>query len=176
MGIKMIVLLVIVLVLGACLCLGGLAVLGLSGYPQPIQDLRDQRALHQLFELPDGLQLVAYAGYPSIVGFGQREGLTLRAVYQVPDRREQAVERWLEAQGFAPLPVPADTAELIRPYLHPDVLEISQGRYLCRTAGNNVLYARETRRCEQVASLNDVIYAAYDPQARRLSLEVSSGY
>ena len=57
-----------------------------------------------------------------------------------------------------------------------DILVVSSGLYLCRTAGNDVLHARKTRPYWEVGRLGDAILGVYDREARRLTLEVGSGY
>jgi hypothetical protein len=165
------------LVVGSSLCLGGLLFLGLFGYyPQPIRDRLDRRAMLRHFDLPAGLRLVEYDGFPPMVGLGQREGLHIRAVYQVPEKETEAFRHRLDENGWSPLPLPTETGAKIRPHVTADVLELSPGLYLCRTAGNDVLRARDTRPCSEVARLSDVIFGAFDPDSNRLYLQVSSGY
>jgi len=162
---------------GSLLCLGGALVAGLFGiYPQPIRDRLERRLLGRHFDLPSGLRLVEYDGYPAMVGFGQREGLHIRAVYRVPERKVEAFERRLDENGWLPLPVPAEIQDKVRPYVDGDTLALSSGLYLCRTAGNDVLHARETRPCAEVERLGDAILGVYDRGARRLTLQVGSGY
>jgi hypothetical protein len=162
---------------GGLLCLGGLMVGVLFGYyPQPIRGGLDRRLLRRHFDLPSGLRLVAYDGYPPMVGFGQREGLNIRAVYRVPERKAEVFKRRLNGDGWLPLPMPAELQDKIRPYVTDDTLALASGLYLCRTAGNDVLHARETHPCTEVARLSDVIFGAFDSDAHLLYLQVGSGY
>ena len=112
-----------------------------------VRDRLDRRLLRRHFDLPSGLRLAKYDGYPAIVGLGQREGLHIRAVYQVPERKAGAFERHLDENGWLPLPVPAEIQDKVCPYVADGTLAPSSGWYLCRTAGNDVLHARETRPC-----------------------------
>jgi hypothetical protein len=157
---------------GSLLCLGGL----FGYYPQPIRDRLDRRALRRHFDLPSGLRLIGYDGYPPMVGLGQREGLHIRSVYQVREKQEEAFIGRLVESGWSPLPIPGEIREKIRPYVAPDLLALSSGLYLCRTAGNDVLRARETRPCAEVAWPNDAIVGVYDRDTHRLYLHVGSGY
>ena len=153
-------------------CLGG----SLFGFPRPLQDYLDRRSMRQHFDLPAGLRLLEYEGYPAMVGLGQREGLNLRAVYQLPAHQAEDFEREAAEKGWSPLPVQAATRAKIRFWVAPDTLALDSGWYLCRTAGNDVLRARETRPCAAVDWPNDVIFGAYDAGTRRLHLQIGSGY
>jgi hypothetical protein len=162
---------------GLCLpCVGGLMIIGLLGQPYSIQDQLDQRALRRHFDLPSGLELVEYDGYPAEVGFGQREGLDIRAVYQLSDGEAEKLGRRFAEKGWSPLPIPADIQLRVRRYVAPDPLELTSGLYLCRTAGHNVLHAWITRPCAMVERQNDVILGVFDAETNRLHLQVSSGY
>jgi hypothetical protein len=153
-----------------------LVVTSLFGYPRPIQDRLDQRAMLRHFDLPTGLRLVEYEGYPAVVGFGQREGLNLRAVFQLTERQAENLERRLVQDGWLPLPVPAETRRKLQGYVDPSTLALSAGLYQCRTAGNDVLRARETRPCAEADWLNDAIFGVFDADTHRLHLQVGSGY
>jgi hypothetical protein len=162
---------------GSLLCVGGALAAGLFGiYPQPIRDALDRRLLLRHFDLPAGLRLVEYDGYPAMVGLGQREGLHIRAVYRMPERRAEAFEGHFLDRGWLPLPMPAETRDRIRPYVEGETLALSSGWYLCRTAGNDVLHARKIRPCAEVDRLGDAILGVYDRGSRRLTLQVGSGY
>ena len=162
---------------GVCLlCIGGLMVVGLFGHPYPTQDRLDQRSLRRHFDLPSDLRLVEYDGYPAEVGFGQREGLNIRAVYQLSEKQAGSFSRQSVEKGWSPLPIPADIRDRIRRYVAPGPLELSSGLYLCRTAGHNVLHAWVTRPCAAVEMPNDVILGVLDADTNRLHLQVSSGY
>ena len=167
----------VLLFAGVCLpCVGGGLVVGLFGHPYPIQDRLDQRALRRHFDLPSGLELVEYDGYPSEVGFGQREGLNIRAVYQLSDKEAGKFGRRFAERGWSPLPIPADIQQRIRRYAAPGPIELASGLYVCRTAGHNVLHAWITRPCAAVERQNDVILGVFDPDTNRLYLQVASGY
>ena len=159
------------------LCLGGALAAGLFGYyPPPIRNRLDQRLLRRHFDLPSGLRLVEYDGYPAMVGLGQREGLHIRAVYRVPERKVEAFERHLDEHGWLLLPMPIEIQDKVRPYVDGEALAVSSGWYLCRTAGNDVLYARQTRPRAEVERLGDAIVGVYDRDTRRLTVQVGSGY
>ncbi|MDH4198564.1 MAG: hypothetical protein OEW05_14210 [Candidatus Aminicenantes bacterium] len=143
---------------------------------QQLQDVRDKQALRRLFRIPRGVEIVAYSGFPWLNGFGQREGLSISATYQLTPRQ---LERFLRTQipeGWEPLPV----AEAVRAnplYRNLNIpLEARTGFYLCRTAGDNVLYAKRTRPCACVERLNDIILGVLDTDARRLFVVVRSRY
>ncbi len=143
---------------------------------QPLQDVRDKRALRRLFGIPSGVKLVAYDGYPWMVGFGQREALSVRAAYELTPRE---LDRFLKTEvpkRWEPLPVPEAVRAKI-PFRDLDgPLDTRTGFYLCRTAGDNVLYAKKTRPCACVEQLNDIILGVLDTNARRLSVVVHSAY
>lgn len=164
------------LVAGGCLLCAGLFATSLFGFPQPIQDYLDQHSMLQHFDLPSGLQLIEYDRYPAVAGFGQREGLNIRAVYQLSDEQADEIERRHVKNGWSHLPVSAETRHKIQPYVDPSPLELSTGMYFCRTAGDNVLHARQTYPCGAVERLNDVIFGAFDTETNRLYLQVGSGY
>ena len=162
---------------GVCLVgIGGLVVVGMFGYPYPSQDQLDQRSLRRHFDLPSGLELVEYDGYPAEVGFGQREALRIRAVYQLSEKQAGAFSHRSAEKWWLPLPIPADVRDRIRRYVAPGPLELSSGLYLCRTAGHNVLHAWITRPCAVVERQNDVILGVFDPDTNRLYLQVGAGY
>lgn len=161
---------------GSLLCLGGSIAVSLFGYPQTIQDRLDQRSLRRQFDLPSGLRLIEYDGYPAVVGFGQREGLNIQAVYQLGENQVEEFNQYLVNNGWLPLPVSIEIRDKIKPYVTPDSTELSSGLYLCRAAGHNVLHARETRPYAEVDWLNDVIFGAFDANTKRLYLQVGSGY
>lgn len=144
--------------------------------PQAIQDQLDRRALREQFNVPAGYALVSYDGFPSMVGFGQREGLEISAVYQLD--REQLEDFLQDAPiaGWEPLPIPRDIRAKIL-YQGVNVpLDLQNGLFICRTAGDNVLHAKVTRHCSEVDYLPDVILGIFDPAQDKLYLVIRSGY
>jgi hypothetical protein len=55
-------------------------------------------------------------------------------------------------------------------------LDAKNGYYFCRTAGNDVLKAKETKPCDEVDNPNDIIFAILDTDNKELSVIVTSGY
>jgi hypothetical protein len=161
------------LVLFALLLSGSRAGCGPS---QPAQDSSDQARLRRIFGIPEGCELVCYDGYPSTVGFGQREGLALSAVYRLDgSQAREFVDRSL-SEGWRELPIP----EGIRIHIPFQGLTVPlgamQGIYTCRTAGDNVLYAASTRPVEEAGSVHDILIGIFDSETSLLSVEVRSAY
>jgi hypothetical protein len=140
------------------------------------QDDMDREQLRRHFGLPPGVQIIEYHGYPARVGFGQREGLQVSATYRFT---EGQLAVWLpqaRSSGWQPLPIPAETRrKILYKGLKVD-LDAASGFYVCRTAGDNVLYAGKTRPCAEVQRMNDIIIGILDPDTRQLSVTVRSSY
>ena len=144
--------------------------------PQAIQDQLDRHALQEQFNVPAGYALISYDGFPSMVGFGQRESLEISAVYQLD--REQLEDFLQDApiEGWEPLPIPQDIRAKIL-YQGMNVpLDLQDGLFTCRIAGDSVLHAKATRPCSQVDDLQDVILGIYNPAQDKLYLVIRSGY
>ena len=150
--------------------------LALSGCAQPLQDAIDRAALRSLFGLPVGAELVEYDGYPSMVGFGQREGLRLRAVYDLSQEEAAAFLELAGDRGWQPLPIDSRLISHIPFREIPAPLDRTQGLYLCRTAGDAVLYPASTRDCLEVLRMNDLIFGVFDSAERRVWVSVQAGY
>ena len=69
-------------------------------------DERDQRALRNHFSIPPSFNLVRYDGYPEMVGFGQREGLDISAVYELTDEQLAEFVNSISSRGWQKLPIP----------------------------------------------------------------------
>jgi len=161
-----------ILITAACCGLG----LALGGCAQPLQDMIDRAALRALFGLPMGAELVEYQGFPPMVGFGQREGLRLRAVYDLSQAEGAAFLEQARDRGWEPLPVSAGLLGHIPFREIPAPLDRTRGLFLCRTAGDQVLYPASTRGCLEVLRLNDLIFGVYDSAERRVWVSVQAGY
>ena len=150
--------------------------LALSACTPALQDVIDRAALRSLFGLPSGADLVEYEGYPPMVGFGQREGLRLRAVYDFSQAEAVAFLEQARDEGWQPLPIEA--ALLIHiPFQDLSApLDRTQGLYLCRTAGDEVLHPASTQDCREVPRMNDLIFGVYDLLERRVWVSVQAGY
>lgn len=140
------------------------------------QDNMDKGQLRRHFSIPPDAEILDYHGYPARVGFGQREGLQVSATWRLT---EAELAAWLPkagAKGWRPLPIPAEIRQKI-PYKGLKVdLDAVEGLYLCLTAGDNVLYAKNTRPCAETPRMNDIIIGILDPATRRLSVTVRSSY
>lgn len=146
------------------------------GRSQASQDRLDQAALRRLFVLPRGAAVVEFDGYPSRVGFGQREGLSLSAAYRLDAGQAQAFLESAEGSGWEPLPIAAGLLDRI-PFQQLEVPKnLTDGFYLCRTAGDNVLYAEETRSCAETLDFHDLILGVYDRRAQQVWVTVRSAY
>jgi len=140
------------------------------------QDDMDKAQLLRHFNIPPGTQLIEYNGYPARVGFGQREGLQVSATYRFTEGELAAWLPQARANGWQPLPIPSEIREKI-PYKGLKVdLDAAQGVYLCRTAGDDVLHAKNTRPCGEVQRMNDIIVGTLDPVSCQLHVTVRSGY
>ena len=135
---------------GSRLAVGLLALallLGGCGGAQGVQDTKDQAALRRLFGLPRRAEVVSYSGHLAMVGVGQREGLGLRARFQLEPEQAMAFLETAAEAGWEPLPIEAGLVERI-PFRELDVpLHLSQGMYSCQTTGNEVLHAETTCSC-----------------------------
>lgn len=140
------------------------------------QDDMDKAQLIRHFGIPQGAELLEYQGYPARVGFGQREGLQVSATWRLTEAELAAWLPQAAPKGWKPLPIPAGIRQKI-PYRGLKVdLDAAEGLYLCRTAGDNVLYAKSTRACADAQRMNDIIIGILDPGTRRLSVTVRSSY
>ena len=156
--------------------LGLALLLGACSGAQGVQNAIDQAALRRRFGLPRRAEVVNYRGYPSMVGFGQREGLGLSAAFQLEPEQAQAFLETAAEAGWEPLPIEAGLVERI-PFRELEVpLNLSQGMYLCQTAGNEVLHARETRSCAETPAFHDLILGVYDSTEDQVWVTVRSGY
>ncbi len=120
------------------------------------QDAADQRQARRLCGLPPEAAVVSWKGYPSRVGFGQREGLSVSGTFRPPSA-------WTPASaGYraAPWPSARTAAEAAFRLGH----ELDGAVALrCETAGNNVLHATRTSPCDGTARPIDVILCAVEP-------------
>jgi hypothetical protein len=166
----------LVILVGICLLTFSFMAISIIGYPPPIQDWLDRGAMQRHFGLPRGFDLVVYDGYPPVVGFMQREGLQISAVYQLSET--QAARFTLDAQnkGWETLPLPSQTFAKTQHLREVVPLLTQTGIYICKTAGNDVLHARHTRPCDSIGYLSDVILGIFDGQTNKLYLVISSGY
>jgi hypothetical protein len=118
------------------------------------QDVSDQRAARRLCGLPAESAVAAWNGYPSSVGFGQREGLSVSGTFRPP-------AGWsAEAAGYRASPWPSARASAEHFHLGSDVDGALAVR--CETAGDDVLHARSTRPCAGGARSNDLILCTVD--------------
>jgi hypothetical protein len=155
-----------------------LAALALSGcgLPQGIQDRLDQRHLRRHFDIPRGAKLLRYEGYPSMVGFGQREGLHIEAVYGLTDEQEHVFITSSLAADWRRLPIPGAEREQVRVYSGDVPLDLERGIYTARTAGNDVLRAGETVPVSEAARLSDLIIGVLNMETNELHVRIASGY
>jgi hypothetical protein len=133
-----------------------------------------------------------------MVGFGQREGLQIQAVFQLPEARVEEIARVGERTGWRKLPVaPEILAKL--PFTNTRGRRINipfpaaGGYYLCKTVGSDVLYADErgtylcenhagTLRCEAMDSrkcrysFSDQILGVLIPREKKLYTFIGSTY
>jgi len=120
--------------------------------------------------------MIAYDGFPPVVGFGQREGLTISAKYKLND---EDMNSWIESvqhKGLKKLPIEPECRSKLWFKDKLILLDTQTGYSFCRTAGDDVLNATETKPCEEVKHLSDVILAILDTEKKELSVIVTSGY
>ena len=143
---------------------------------QWITDRSDKAALKNHFEIPDDAEMIAYDGFPTMVGFGQREGLIISAKYLLTNKD---MNNWIEnmkTKGLKKLPIELRCKSKLwfKDKLVP--IDVNDGYYFCRTAGNDVLNAEVTKPCDEVDHPNDLIFAILDTEKKELSVIVTSGY
>ncbi len=134
---------------------------------QVITDETDKAALKKHFEIPDDAELISYDGFPPTAGFGQREGLSISAKYLLS---EEDMNKWIklmQTKGLKKLPIESECKSKLwfKDKLIP--IETKTGYYYCRTAGNDVLNATETKSCDEFENLNDIIFAILDYRKER---------
>lgn len=143
---------------------------------QWLTDRSDKSALEKHFEIPKNAEMIAYDGFPTTVGFGQREGLNISAKYLLSDEDMNEWIRIMRTKGLKNLPIESECKSKLwfKDKLIP--METKTGYYYCRTAGNDVLNTKETKPCDEVDSLNDIIFAILDIEKNELSVIITSGY
>jgi hypothetical protein len=146
------------------------------GGPQEVRDSADLERIREIFGIPEDFELVSYDGYPSSVGFGQREGLELSAVFQLTGGQAHGFVADRLASGWSELPMPEGVVASIPFRGLPVPVDALQGVYICLTAGDDVLYARETRPVAEGDRINDLILGVLDTTEDRLYVMVRSAY
>ena len=143
---------------------------------QWVTDNSDKAALKKHFEVPEDAEMIAYDGFPTMVGFGQREGLTISAKYKLNDEDVKGWIQKVQYKGLKKLPIEENCRSKLwfKDKLIP--LDAKNGYYFCRTAGNDVLIAKVTKPCDEVEYPNDLIFAILDTEKKELSVIVTSGY
>jgi hypothetical protein len=142
---------------------------------QAWQDAADQGELRRLFNIPASAELVSYQGYPVMVGFGQREGLSLGAVYRLNANQIQDFTAQAAGRGWQALPIPPSLRAQIPWKGLPVPLEAANGYYLCQTAGDDVLHAVKLKSCADTPPIADIILGVLEVSGQ-LSVTVRSGY
>jgi len=160
----------------AVIAIAGAMLVPACGRTQAAQDSSDQAALRRLFGLPRGAELLSYDGYPSQVGFGQREGLSLSAEYRLADDDMGKFLRSAVEAGWQPLPMPVGLSELIPFHGLSVPWDAADGLYRCQTAGDDVLHARRTTSCLETTAFHDVILGVFDAASQRVWVTVRSAY
>jgi hypothetical protein len=143
---------------------------------QQVTDSSDKAALRKHFEIPDHAEMIAYDGFPPMAGFGQREGLSISAKYKLS---AEDINNWInnvKYKGLKKLPIKPECRAKLWFKDKLISLDTATGYYFCRTAGNDVLNATETKSCDEVDNLNDIIFAILDTEKKELSVIVISGY
>lgn len=180
-------------------------ILGLFAAACESQDMMDKRQLRKHFNLTQNTELLEYKGYPAMVGFGQREGLNIQAVYRLSTSQVAEIVQNGQKTGWRRLPIPKKLLAKL-PYKDPAETQIkmpfslSEGLFLCKTVGDNVLYAPASAAhlCEDQAGqlhctgpvtqaeaetsdkckrrFSDQILGILDPKSAKLYVFIGSGY
>jgi len=143
---------------------------------QWLTDNSDKTALQKHFEIPDDAEMIAYDGFPTMVGLGQREGLTISAKYKLNDEDMNSWLKNVQHKGLKKLPIFPDCRGKLWFNDKLISLDTQTGYYFCRTAGNDVLKAEKTKSCDEVDNLNDIIFAILDTEKKELSVIITSDY
>lgn len=152
---------------------------------QALTDREDLVALRRQCRIPDYAVLKEFHGFTG-GGLGQREGLSLRAVFEVRESDAARFRADASREGWEKAPVPPSLRTAL-PRLDDDQALAAEGLFRCRTAGNDVLLATETNACTEdhyteFASpnpsrrLSDAILTVYDEKNRTLTAWVRSTY
>jgi hypothetical protein len=143
---------------------------------QQVTDSSDKAALKKHFEIPDDAEMIEYDGFPPMAGFGQREGLSISAKYKLSDEDINSWIKRMKSKGLKKLPIDPECRTKLWFKDKLISLDTVTGYYFCRTAGNDVLNATETKPCDEIDNLNDIIFAILDTEKKELSVIVISGY
>lgn len=143
---------------------------------QWLTDRSDKAALEKHFEIPEDAEMIAYDGFPTMVGFGQREGLNISAKYMLSDKDMNEWINNMNSKDLKNLPIPPECRDKLWFDDKLVLLDTKTGYYFCRTAGNDVLNADSTKSCDEVEHLNDIIFAILDTEKKELSVIICSGY
>ncbi len=147
------------------------------------QDDLDRDEVRRLCGLPAEARVRSWHGYPAQMGFGQREGLHLHGEFELPARSRAAWFGSVPPAGYGALPLSASARAAAlsvltrRHTVHVALPKLdAPGFVRCRTAGNNVLYSRQTRACDTVAAPDDIILCVANRSTQRVSAYVRSMY
>lgn len=143
---------------------------------QWVTDQSDKSALEDHFDIPDDAEMIAYDGYPAMVGLGQREALSISAKYKLNDADMNSWIKKVQNKGLKPLPIGPDCKHKLWFENKLVPTDLKTGYYFCRTAGNDVLNAEKTKPCDDVENLSDIIFAILDTEKKELSVIITSGY
>ena len=139
-------------------------------------DASDRRALREQCSIPEYAELVSYKGFPSTNGFGQREGLEVSGKFKIKSSEVVKFEKTAQWDGWEPLPIANTIRSKIRFKGMAINLDLEDGLYRCRTAGDNVLYTSVSKPCAEVEKLNDIMISVFDRKSNEFSAVVRSGY
>jgi hypothetical protein len=162
-------------------------------------DRSDREALRTQAGVPPFAELVTFKGDPFTVG--PREALNLSATFAIPGSRVQDFEAAMGAKDsqWQPLPIPPGVKKRISFRFAGLTMESPRGFFRCRTAGDNVLYAKDTASClnprawvmlrkdppsweikevplSSIDLYSDIILSVYDLDSKTISVGIASGY
>jgi hypothetical protein len=144
--------------------------------PQASRDRADLERIREIFGIPEEIELVSYDGYPPTVGFGQREGLSLSAVFRLTGGQVDEFVAGNLARGWRELPMPAGLVAAIPFRDLPVPVDAAEGVYICLTAGDNVLYSTRARPVVEGDHIDDLILGILDTSDNTLCVTVRSAY
>jgi hypothetical protein len=143
---------------------------------QFLTDDSDKKALRGRCHVPEYAEAIEYQGFPSMVGFGQREGLEVSGRFNLPSDHVETFEAFAKAEGWESLPIPPEIRPKILFRGMKVNLDAKVGRFRCRTAGDNVLYSTVSRLCRDVDNLSDIMISVYEKDKAEITAVVRSGY
>jgi hypothetical protein len=119
--------------------------------------MTDQQQLRKHFKIASNTEMLEFSASPPNNGW-QREGLKVQAIFQLSKKEMDAIIKEGHKSGWRNLPIPDRTIVKLPFTNSVDQVKINipfntEGMFLCKTVGDNVLYASESKTalCENQA-------------------------